>query len=359
MKWSLFVGKIFGVRIQIHWTFFLLILWIILSELQRGGNKQSAMISVGFILSVFACVILHEMGHILTARKFGIDTKKITLLPIGGVASLEKIPENPRQELLVALAGPAVNVAIVIILYPFVPSNIMFKQQDLSSIAGGEIFLASLLSVNMALVIFNLIPAFPMDGGRALRAIMAMRMDRVKATRIASNIGQIIAVFFVFLGLFYNPFLSLIGVFIFFGAFAENLTVQHLEFLRGRTVREAMMTDFTTLSPANTTGEGIDKLLAGSENNFLISEDGKVKGIVSSNQLIEALRNNGTQVPLAQIMKTNFQSFNIDTKLTDVITDVMRNGSSFYPVIDNDKVIGVINKENINEFIMVQSALNY
>jgi Zn-dependent protease len=359
MRWSINAGKIAGVRIQIHWTFLILILWVILSEISRGANRQSVVMSVAFLLSVFACVIMHEMGHILTARKFGIDTKKITLLPIGGVASLKKIPENPRQELLVALAGPAVNAVISLIIYPFVPEDILFKQQNLSGISGTEIFLASLLSVNIIILFFNLIPAFPMDGGRALRAVLAMRMNRTTATKIASNIGQGIAIIFIFTGLFYNPFLSLIGVFVFFGAFAENLTVQQLEFLKGHTVRDAMMTHFTTLSPGSTAGEGIDKLLAGNENTFLIEEEGKVKGIVNSNNLIEALRKYGTNVPVAQIMKTEFKSFDAETSLTDVFSDAVKDGNSFYPVIDGNKLVGVINKENINEFVMVQSALNY
>jgi Zn-dependent protease len=359
MRWSLNTGKIAGVRIQIHWTFIVLILWVILSGISRGETKHSVFISVAFLLSVFACVVLHEMGHILTARKFGIDTKKITLLPIGGVASLEKIPENPRQELLVSLAGPAVNAIIALVLYPFVPENIMFKQQDLYNISGTEIFLASLFSVNVIIMFFNLIPAFPMDGGRALRALLSMRMDRTSATRIASNIGQAIAIFFIFAGLFFNPFLSLIGVFVFFGAFAENLTVQQLEFLKGHTVREAMMTHFTILSPVNTTGEGIDQLLAGNENTFIIAEGGEVKGIVNSSRLIDALRKYGTEAPVAQIMKTDFKSIDVRTSLTEVFAETGKNGNSFFPVMDNGKLVGVINRENINEFVMVQSALNY
>jgi Zn-dependent protease len=359
MKWSLNVGKIAGVMIQIHWTFMILILWVILSEIARGGDRQSVLISVGFILSVFVCVILHEMGHILTARRYGIDTKKITLLPIGGVASLERIPENPKQELLVSLAGPLVNAVIALILYPLVPGNILFKAQNISDISGLDLFLTSLLSVNVFIMFFNLIPAFPMDGGRALRALLAIKMDRVSATRIASNIGQVIAIAFVFLGLFYNPFLSLIGVFVFLGAFTENLTVQHLEFLRGHTVREAMMTQFTTFSPNNTAGEGIDKLLSGSENNFLIEEGGQVKGIVSSNKLIDTLRTHGNNIPLGQIMKTDFESFDAETKLTDVFVHTRKDGNSLYPVMDHSKLVGVINTENINEFIMVQSALHY
>jgi predicted transcriptional regulator len=275
------------------------------------------------------------------------------------VASLERIPENPKQELLVALAGPLVNAVIALIIYPFVPANILFKSQNIPQISGFNLFLTSLLSVNIIIMLFNLIPAFPMDGGRALRALLAMKMDRVSATRVASNIGQIIAIAFIFLGLFYNPFLSLIGLFVFLGAFTENLTVQHLEFLRGHTVREAMMTRFTTFSPNNTAGEGIDKLLSGSENNFLIEEAGQVKGIVSRNKLIDALRNHGNNVPLGQIMKTDFESFDAEAKLTDVFAHTRKDGNSLYPVMDHSKLVGVINTENINEFIMVQSALNY
>ncbi len=174
-------------------------------------------------------MLLHELGHSLTARKYGVDTKKITLLPIGGVASLERIPEDPKQELWVALAGPAVNIVIAILIYPFIAGQQLLSTDQMTSVNTINGFLSSLLRVNIALVVFNIIPAFPMDGGRILRALLAMKIGRTRATQIAANLGQFLAAGFVFYGLVDgNPMLILIGIFVYFGARTENVMVQQL-----------------------------------------------------------------------------------------------------------------------------------
>lgn len=359
MKWSIVLGRVAGVRIQIHWTFLILIAWITIAEVNKGSDLGKVLLTVGFILTIFLCVLLHEFGHILMARRFGIDTKKITLLPIGGVASLEKLPEEPKHELLVALAGPAVNVAIAFLVFLFIPNKEIFTETNLSNIGSGEAFLASLLSVNIILVIFNLIPAFPMDGGRVLRALLAMKIDRVKATRIASNIGQFLAIGFVFVGLFFNPFLVFIGIFIFFGAYTENLMIQHLEYLKGHTVKDAMMTHYSTLAPGETAKEAVDKLLAGSDHDFIVEEDGEVKGIVTRDILISTVKEKGLGTPIVYFMRKDFEWINANERLTEVFAKIQKHKNSFFPVMDGRKIIGVINPENINEFIMIQSALSY
>jgi len=203
MKANLNLGSVSGIKIKIHWTFLFLILWIVFDELKRGGNIDSILFNVVFVLAVFFCVVMHELGHALTAKHFGINTKKITLLPIGGMASLDKIPESPKQEFLVVMAGPMVNIFIAIILAFIISVQEIIRLNiseylDMLKSFTLENFLFYLFIVNIGLVVFNFIPAFPMDGGRILRALLALKLNRVKATQIASSVGQFIAVLFFF-----------------------------------------------------------------------------------------------------------------------------------------------------------------
>jgi Zn-dependent protease len=238
---------------------------------------ESVLWTVAYVLAIFVCVVLHELGHSLTARRYGIHTRKITLLPIGGIASLERMPEEPKHELLVAVAGPAVNLVIAAILFFFVRDQFYIfndpaeAEAFLATISAGN-FLFYLFLTNLLLVAFNAIPAFPMDGGRVLRALLAFRLDRVRATQIAAGLGQFIAVLFFILGFYYNPFLILIAVFVFFGASSEYKMIAQLTALRGHRVREAMMSRYTTLNPADGLDRIADVLLAGTERNFVVTD---------------------------------------------------------------------------------------
>ncbi len=225
MKNSWKLGKIAGIDVHIHWTFFLLPALIALSTIASGGGVAAATAGVVLILAVFGCVVLHELGHALAARRYGIGTHDITLLPIGGVARLERIPEKPSHEIAVALAGPAVNVAIAALLWVGLFA-VGSMTAWLPALAIGGSFIGQLLWINIALVAFNLLPAFPMDGGRVLRALLATRLPRVRATRIAATVAQVMAVGFGILGLFGNPMLILIAVFVFMAARAE---AEHVE----------------------------------------------------------------------------------------------------------------------------------
>jgi len=216
---SLHLGNAFGIPVFLHWTFFLLLGFVALSQLVASGSPLAALVGVIFVSAIFGCIVLHELGHALMARRFGIRTRDVTLLPIGGIARLEKMPDNPRQELWVALAGPAVNVVIAgvlgiwLLLIGLVPGGAL-------SFAGGS-FAARLMLVNLALVAFNMLPAFPMDGGRVLRAVLAQRMGYVEATDLASRVGRGMAVVFGVVGLLWNPMLVLIALFVWFGAGQE------------------------------------------------------------------------------------------------------------------------------------------
>lgn len=337
----------------------LLLGWVAFTEAQRGSDLNTTLLAIGFILAVFFCVVLHELGHALTAKRYGINTKMITLLPIGGVASLEKMPEKPKQELMVALAGPAVNVVIALLLWLILPSLQNMPAEDFFMHITPANFLYMLLFVNVVLVLFNAIPAFPMDGGRVLRALLAFKLGRVRATQIAANLGQLLAIFFVFIGFFYNPFLILIGAFVYFGAYSENIVVQHLDFLRGHTVREGMMTNFVTLAPTDTVRDALDKLLMGAEHEFIVEEEGQVVGTLTRSQLIQAVKNEQMQIPVAQIMTVEVKTFNVHDRLSEAYTELQKSRAPLYPVLENGRLAGVINTDNINEFIMIKSALTH
>ncbi|MDQ3393831.1 MAG: site-2 protease family protein [Bacteroidota bacterium] len=358
MNRSFNLGKIAGIKILMHWTFLLLLAWIIFSEVGKGSDTETILITVIFVLSIFFCVVLHELGHSLTAKKFGIGTKKITLLPIGGVASLERMPEDPKQELLIAVAGPAVNVAIAVLLLFFVDFSQYQNAENIPTAITPSNFLMFLFSVNVILVVFNAIPAFPMDGGRILRAFLAMRMDRVRATNIAASLGKFFAIAFILLGLFYNFFLIFIGIFVYFGAYAENTVVQHLELMKGFRVKDAMITNLSVLSPQDTIQDATQRLLAGSDIHFPVVDNGKVLGILTQERLINALQAKKHELTVVEVMEKDFESFDVNEKLTNVYAKSQRSKNFFSPVIQNDQLVGVINRENLNEFVMIRSAFD-
>src|SRR5688572_16696344 len=224
MKWSWRVGSITGIGLYIHATFLLLLAWVAIGEYQSSGSAGAALNGVLFVLAVFATVVLHELGHALAARQYGIPTRDITLLPIGGVARLERMPRDPKQELWVALAGPLVNVAIAAALFMVLEA---IRISGTSFLASQAAFLRPLMWINLFLIAFNLLPAFPMDGGRVLRALLARRLEYVRATRIAARIGQVMALVFLLASYpMSNPMLALIGVFIFIGARNEAHIVE-------------------------------------------------------------------------------------------------------------------------------------
>ena len=361
LKYSLNLGRVFGIKLQVHWTFLLLIGWLVFSGIDRGDTTIAILWNICFVLSIFACVVLHELGHSLTARRYGISTRKITLLPIGGLAGLERIPEEPKKELLVAVAGPAVNVVIAALLWIVVPvENFMGQGPGALSRVNSNNFLFLLLSANVVLVIFNAIPAFPMDGGRVLRALLAMKMNRVKATQIASGLGQLLALGFFFFGLLYNPFLVLIAIFVYFGARSESMMVQNMALLRGYQVQDAMMTSFTSLSPHDTLDEVVNKMLAGPDNDLVVEQNEQVLGVVTRAHLLKVLKEaENRQIPVSAFMEKDFEAVNENSNLTDLYNYSQRKRKSFFPVLKNHQLAGVINIDKINEFLLIRSSLQY
>jgi Zn-dependent protease/CBS domain-containing protein len=359
MKYSLYLGKIAGIRISVHWTFLILILWIIFSNMRSGLGFNEIVWSIVFVLAIFLCVILHELGHSLTAQRFNIKTREISILPIGGVAQLESIPEKPKEELLVALAGPAVNVLIAALLYPFVTlGNNVGDLQDLSHI-GPENFFVALMSINLWLALFNLIPAFPMDGGRVLRALLGFKLSHSKATAIAASIGQVLAIVFVFLGFFYNPFLIFIGFFIFLGAQSEAVYARSKFILQGFTVNDVLMHELPLIDAHATIREAAAKLLDSQNKNFVVNDSGKPVGTLSRDQIIKALGERGDRILVNEVKDDHLVILTPEMPLEEAWQIIQQEKKPLMLVMSEGHLAGVVDQENMAEFILIQTAANH
>lgn len=245
MRWSYQIARVSGIDVKIHVTFFLLLAWYGWMFYQQGGTP-AAVQGILFILLLFLCVLLHEFGHAFAAKAYGIRTPDITLLPIGGVARLERMPQNPVQELVIAVAGPAVNVVIGAVIFLVLAAK--FNISDMMRIdrAGGDL-LVNLMTVNFFLVAFNALPAFPMDGGRVLRSLLAMKFNYVTATTVAARTGQVVAVLFAIGGFFGSPLLIFIAAFVFLGAQQELAYAKFRAGIARRRISEIMQSDVAAL----------------------------------------------------------------------------------------------------------------
>jgi Zn-dependent protease len=363
MKWSWRVGSLAGIALYVHATFVLLLAWVAIGEYQSGRSVAGAINGVVFVLAVFATVVLHELGHALTARRYGIRTRDITLLPIGGVARLERMPREPRQELLVALAGPAVNVVIAAVLYAVLGLTGGVPTVDSATFSAGFLqrdFLARLLAVNVWLVLFNLIPAFPMDGGRVLRALLAMRnKSYARATETAARIGRFFALVFGVLGLFVvgNPFLVLIALFVWLGAAGEAAAVQTSALLEGVPIRSLMITDIETLDPRDPLSRAVKLILDGFQQDFPVVADGVVQGMLTRPALLQALAERGESTAVGDVMARDFQRAHPGESAEEALARLKASGSHSLPVIHDGRLLGVLTMENVGEYVMVQAAL--
>jgi Zn-dependent protease/CBS domain-containing protein len=358
MRWSWRLGRLFGIDVFVHATFLILLVWVGLGHYQREGNVDGALAGVAFVLAVFGTVVLHELGHALAARRFGVKTKDITLYPIGGVARLERIPEKPSQELLVSLAGPAVNVGIAVILFVLLRASGQPTSVAAEGIVSGEPFLTRLLWVNVSLALFNLLPAFPMDGGRALRALLALRRDYVEATRTAAVIGQGIALLLGLLGLFSNPFLVFIAFFVWIGAAAELGAVQTKAALTGLPVQAAMITQFHVLAAHDTLAAASEALLAGSQVDFpVVDQSGVLVGVLTRSDLIRGLTAGGADATVEGTMTRRFETAEPGEMLDRALARLEGSGCTCIPVVSRGAVLGMVTMENVGELMMLQDAV--
>ena len=358
MKKSLKIGSVAGIGIFLHWTFLLLLAGIFAFYLFQGSTVGSALAGVGLIVAVFGCVVLHELGHALTARRFDVPTRHITLYPIGGIARLERIPSEPMKEFWIAIAGPAVNVVIALFLTALiVVTGGSFAPHTM--LDPGSNVLATLLWINVALVGFNMLPAFPMDGGRVLRALLATRNDYADATQTAASIGQGMAILFGLFGLIsLNPILLFIALFVYVGAQQEAQQAMMRALTEGTPVRQAMMTRFQTLTPGNTLGDAVDELLAGSEHDFpVVDEDGRVIGLLHRRELLKALSEQGRDTPVREVASAECFTVDVGAMLDEALSRMQQSNCSTVPVMRGDELVGLLTLENVGELMMVSSAL--
>lgn len=357
MAWSFRLLKVGGTDIRIHVTFALLLIWIWFVYYQSGGTA-AAWDGVVFIIAVFACVLLHELGHVFAARRYGIKTPDITLLPIGGVSRMERMPEKPVQELVVAIAGPLVNVAIAGLILLVLG----LRHEGLGSLA--EIdnphtgFFVRLASVNIFLVLFNILPAFPMDGGRVLRAALATRMPRPRATQIAASIGQGLAFVFGFLGLLYNPLLIFIAIFVYLGAAAEAQDAQIRGIARSLLVEDVMAMQFARLGRSATIDEAIEMLLSTTQSEFpVVDDDGHFKGLLTRDNIIHALSHTGPETPVVTAMQTGIPTLDRRRSFNDALTLMQQRNAPAIAVVDREgRLVGLMTHETIGEMMMVRAA---
>jgi Zn-dependent protease/predicted transcriptional regulator len=357
-KQSIKLGKIFGIPIAIHWTFFILLIWIVGINLYKGQPMDVALWSGLFILSIFACVFLHELGHALAAKRFGIKTKSIVLLPIGGVASLEKIPEEPKKEIFVALAGPFVNVVIstLIFSYLYIRGELM-PEKFLSTAIGYDNFLLLLMIANVFLGLFNLTPAFPMDGGRVLRAIFAFKMSRLDATELASKVTSVFAVIFVLIGIFNNPMLVFIALFIYLGARGEYEAVKSQHALSGYTAKDVLMQKYIILKSENPISTAVEALLNSQDTRFLVEENNQITAVLTKTDIIKALAEKGKDATIKNYASPLTFKADTNMELEKLLETMVKHQFSIVPVEENNKIIGVVEIENIKEFIALQQLL--
>ncbi len=356
MKWSWKIARIARIDIYIHATFLILIYLVGVSYWNQEGTIEAVISGVGFILALFSCVVLHEFGHSLTARRYGIKTRHITLLPIGGVAALEKMPDDPRQEIHVAIAGPVVNFIIAFFLYIYLSLEHLPINQEELSVTGGS-FLYRLMMVNLFIGGFNLLPAFPMDGGRILRAVLAMRMDHASATKKAAHVGQVLALAMGFLGIMYNPFLLIIAAFIWFGASMENNAEQLKTILGHATARHAMLSEFHTLSPEDTLAKAIEFTLAGSQKDFPVGYHNNLSRVLHHSDLIKGLQEHGQHARISELPLQIIASSDIDEPLGKLLERMQGNPSQMICVTQGGNIVGLLNLENVLELLKIQGAI--
>jgi Zn-dependent protease/CBS domain-containing protein len=352
VRWSFRLLTLAGIRIEVHVTFLLMVAG--LAIFQSGTTPP--LLTVGELLLLFLCVVLHELGHALAARRYGIQTREIILLPIGGVARLERMPEKPVQEVVVALAGPGVNVILATGLAATLVAMGVTPEQAIERADNG--LLEFLLFANIAMLLFNLVPAFPMDGGRVLRALLAMTMPYARATRIAAQVGQGFALLFAVFGVFVlrSPVMVFIALFVFMAAGEERALVQTRASLAGMPVSAAMVTAFMSIETRHELQHAADLMLAGDQQDFPVLEGGRYLGMLTRAELIRGLREEGPSAPVGRIVHVDVEPIDAAWPLEKAL-QIMRAGRlAAVPVVMRGQLVGLLTLENVSELLMVQEA---
>ena len=354
------LGTFSRIPVKVHWTFGLLLLFVTYTALSNGLKLWQTVGFVAYVLILFLCVVLHEFGHALTARRYGVITRDIVLSPIGGVARLEKMPDKPMHEFFISVAGPLVNLIIgttlALILYittdKVVPDVTDFRFDEPIE------FVRYITWMNFALFFFNLIPAFPMDGGRILRSLLAARLGKLKATRIASLIGRAIAIGFVVYGIFDQQItLSLIGLFIFMMAGKEYDETLIMSIISGTKAGDIMRTSFTRLHLGDTYATVIEKYYREGEQNFLVFDSlGHISGTIPELYIRDAIKNKVLEMQVGQLMSSKTFSVSPSTKIKDIIDQMRTEGIAIVSVEEDGHILGVLDQHGIENYIRLKSV---
>jgi len=348
------IGRFSGIDVKVHWTFFLLLAFFAFIGYQASGSPLGALTATVTIVALFLCVLLHEFGHSLVAQRLGIEIHSITLLPIGGVSNLESLPEKPADEVKISVAGPLVSVVLALIFFgvglllgavPRVPTDLF---AGFGSVGQFFFYLGYL---NVVLAVFNLLPAFPLDGGRILRGLLATRLGAVRATRVSSTIGQVFAAAFFLIGLLSGDILlALVAVFIFFGASGEAQMVKQRELTRGLTVSDVMGTKprTETVTPDYTFGQVLDSVIHGYQEDFPVLDDGKLVGMLTRNEIMTAAHSPEKYSRVRDLMKTNVPTISSQADLfEDGIRILQQSGLGALPVTENAELVGMLTLEDV------------
>ena len=356
MRWSWKIGKVAGIDLYVHATFWILIAFILYMNWTHGHSITMALYGAAFVMVIFGCITLHELGHALTARRFGVRTRDITLLPIGGLARLERMPDDPMQELWVALAGPAVNVAIAALLYLVLVSSGSGLSFDQFEWFGGN-FLNKLMIVNLWLVAFNMIPAFPMDGGRVLRSLLARRLEFGRATRISARVGQGIACLFGIAGLFSDPFLIFIALFVWSGAEQEAAMAKMHVSVGDIPVQHIMLRDFRSLRPDDTLANAVDNVLAGYREDFPVVFGDHILGMLTREDMTRSLAQSGPQTRVRDSMRRDIATIDPSQRLEQALVLLKECNCRSLPVEHEGRLVGLLTLDNVGQFLSIHSAL--
>jgi Zn-dependent protease/predicted transcriptional regulator len=354
---TLTIGTVAGIPLKIHWTFGLLVLFLAYTTISAGLDTKEALGFSAYVIVLFGCVVLHELGHALSAKYYGVQTRDIILSPIGGVARLEKLPEKPFQEFVIAIAGPLVNLAIAVALIIFIltfgSTGLLPVDDEFVSVNTLIEFGKYVLIMNLALFTFNLVPAFPMDGGRILRALLSMYLGRLRATNIATIVGQILAIAFVIMGFYYGHFiLGFIGLFIYFSAGVENRQVKIAQQLSELTAADIMRNRYTIVYTWDNYERILELCKQGIENNFLVmNELSQISGSVSENHINEILASGNTMQTVQSFYSPRVGFVTPDTNLRAVYDMMQQNSVSVVAVMDDHRIAGIIDIDSIHRAI--------
>jgi Zn-dependent protease/CBS domain-containing protein len=366
MRWSWPIGRLAGIPLRVHLTFPLLLAWIAFAQWRLDGDLRGAASLVLTVLIVFGIVVLHELGHALAARRYGVTTRDITLLPIGGVARLERIPKDPKQELIIALAGPAVNVALALLI-----GGALLATGGLGSLAdlGGLVeadpsfdlrrLATRLVGINAWLVAFNLLPAFPMDGGRVLRAALAMHYgDHARATDAAAQVGRVFALLFGLVGVFVvnSPLLVLIAVFVWISGSGEAAQVRAQAALAGVTLRAVTITDLRTLTPDSTLAQAAQLVIDGFQHDFPVLDGARYVGMLSRTDLVRGLHAHGADARVQTVMRSDVPVLDATLSPERALQALAASRATAIPVVEDGRLVGLLTQENVMEYLMLRQA---